>query len=67
MIAIWALVAAIFFLAAVIIGVAWAWFHHSALDSLTDDEIAERLAPLAAELVVWQATHVPDPDDPELS
>jgi hypothetical protein len=54
MLAIWMLVVAVLLLAAVIFAVAFVWWcwGSSRLDSLTDEEIAARLAPHVAPLVV---------------
>lgn len=59
--AIWVLALGVIALAIAIAIVGWTWATASRLDVLSDEEIAERLAPcVAAELIVMQ-TQVEDP------
>ena len=65
MLALWALIAAILALAAAIVHAAWTYVQHQPLEALTEEEIAVRLAPIAAELLIWDAERHPDTPEEE--
>ena len=66
MIAIWALVIAVFVLAAAVLAAAYVYVDRATPKGLTDEEIEQRLAPIAAELLVWVAEQHPDTPESEL-
>jgi hypothetical protein len=55
------LAVAILVLAGTILAALWLYANHSHLDGLTDEEIAERLAPCVAAELMIMAAHDTDP------